>query len=292
MSHLSCIARVMASAACCMLIGSGTAAAAPKAAQAAYGHNAAVGKTVVLNGNRFYYETYGRGQALLLLHGNGGSISSFKGQIAAFARSHRVIAMDSRGQGRSALGTTALSYEMMAEDVNELLRHLQLKHVKVLGWSDGGIIGLLLAIHHPDKVGMLAVMGANLEPEGAYAWATDGDVRARARIMAALERGDDPQPLQLELQLLNLVSQQPHIPLADLHTLQAPTLVMAGDRDVIRDDHTLSIFHAIPHSQLAIFPGATHDLPVQDPPRFNRTVLEFFNKPFSMPDTKDLDWAK
>jgi pimeloyl-ACP methyl ester carboxylesterase len=75
-----------------------------------------------------------------------------------------------------------------------------------------------------------------------------------------------------------------------LAKIQVPTLVMAADRDVIRDEHTLSMFHAIAKSQLAIFPGATHMIPAQDPLRFNRTVLDFFDKPFAMPDTKDLGW--
>lgn len=255
-----------------------------------YGSNAAAGDTFVFNGNRFYYETYGAGSPLLLIHGNGQSISSFNRQIGPLSQGHKVIAMDSRGQGKSELGTGALTYEQMAEDTNALLDYLKLDHVKVLGWSDGGIIGLLLAIHHPDKVSMLAVMGANLEPDGAYPWAVDGIVRVRNRVTAQLAHTDNPKPLQLELKFLDLLGNQPHIPLADLKTIQVPTLIMAGDRDVIRDEHTLTIFHAIPKSQLAIFPGATHLVPAQDPERFNRTVLDFFDKPFAMPDTKDLGW--
>ncbi len=256
----------------------------------AYGHNDAAGRTYLYNGALLYYETYGSGSPLLLIHGNGESIAEFKGQIGDFARQHRVIAMDSRGHGRSELGTTPLTYEGMTEDVNALLEQLRLDHVKVLGQSDGGIIGLLLAIRHPDKVGMLAVMGANLEPDAAYPWALDGIVRIRSRIAEQLEKGADPKPLQFQLQLLDLVGNQPHIPLADLRNIQAPTLVMAADRDVIRTEHTLSIFQAIPRSQLAIFPGATHVIVSQDPERFNRTVLAFFDQPFAMPDTKDLGW--
>ena len=198
--------------------------------------------------------------------------------------------MDSRGQGRSELGTAALTYEQMAEDTNALLDHLRLGQVKVLGWSDGGIIGLLLTIRHPEKVGMLAVMGANLQPDAAYPWAVDGTVRLRDRLTAQLASAKNPKHLQLQLQLLDLLGNQPHIPLTDLATIKVPTLVMAADRDVIRDEHTLSMFHAIPKSQLAIFPGATHMIPAQDPARFNRTVLDFFDKPFAMPDTKDLGW--
>ena len=272
-----------------LIVGSPAEAATQRAA-IAYGNNPAAGYTFVFNGNRFYYETYGRGSPLLLIHGNGESIREFKAQIGDFSRNHQVIAMDSRGQGKSELGATALTYEGMAEDINALLEHLKLDHVKVLGQSDGGIIGLLLTIHHPDKVSMLAVMGANLEPGAAYPWAVNGIVRVRKRITAALAHSNDPKPLQLQLQLLDLLGNEPHIPVADLKNIQIPTLVMAADRDVIRDDHTLGIFHAIPKSQLAIFPGATHVIAEQDPSRFNRTVLDFFDKPFAMPDSKDLGW--
>jgi pimeloyl-ACP methyl ester carboxylesterase len=271
------------------LIGGGPANAATHPAATA-GNNPTAGKFLVISGIRFYYESYGHGAPLLLIHGNGESIAEFKGQIGAFSQHHRVIAMDSRGQGKSELGTVALTYESMAEDINALLENLKLDHVKVLGQSDGGIIGLLLTLHHPDKVGMLAVMGANLEPDAAYPWAVDGIVRVRKRITAQLAHSSDPKPLQLQLEFLDLLGNQPHIPLADLRAIQIPTLVMAADRDVIRDEHTLKIFHAIPKSQLAIFPGTTHLIASQDPARFNRTVLDFFDKPFAMPDTKDLGW--
>jgi pimeloyl-ACP methyl ester carboxylesterase len=273
-----------------VLSGGSATNAAPKPTDIVYGSNPAAGNTFVSNGTRFYYETYGTGAPLLLIHENGESIGSFKGQIGAFASHHRVIAMDSRGQGKSELGQAALTYEQMAEDTNALLDHLRLRQVKVLGWSDGGIIGLLLTIRHPEKVGMLALMGANLQPDGAYPWAVEGIVRMRNRITAQLAGSKDPKPLQLQLKLLDLEGNQPHIPLTDLAAIKIPTLVMAADRDVIRDEHTLSIFHAIPKSQLAIFPGATHMIPGQDPARFNATVLNFFDNPFAMPDTKDLGW--
>jgi pimeloyl-ACP methyl ester carboxylesterase len=272
------------------LVGGGGANAGTQPADIDYGSNSAAGNTFVSNGTRFYYETYGDGGPLLLIHGNGESIGSFKGQIGDFRSHHHVIAMDSRGQGKSELGTATLTYEQMAEDTNALLNHLRLTQVKVLGWSDGGIIGLLLTIRHPEKVSMLAVMGANLQPDAAYPWAVDGLVRKRAQITAQLASSKNPKPLQMQLQLFDLLANQPHIPLADLATITVPTLVMAADRDVIRDEHTLSMFHAIPKSQLAIFPGATHMIPAQDPARFNRTVLEFFDNPFAMPDTKDLGW--
>jgi pimeloyl-ACP methyl ester carboxylesterase len=272
------------------IVLAGPAIAGPPPMTIAYGSNPAAGKTFVHGGNTFYYETYGSGRPILLIHGNGDSIGVFKKQIGVFARRYKVLAMDSRGQGKSELGTDKLTYEQMTEDTNAFLEHLKVDHVDVLGWSDGGIIGLLLAIHHPDKVGKLAVMGANLEPDAVYKWALDGIARVRTRLTAQLAHSDDPKPLQLQLQLLDLEGNQPHIPLSDLNRVQIPVLVMAGDRDVIRDDHTLSIFHALPKSQLAIFPGATHMVPSQEPSQFNSTALRFFEEPFAMPDSKDLGW--
>jgi len=256
-----------------------------------YGDNPAAAHSFTRDSNSFYYETYGSGEPLLLIHGNGGSIRDFAPQIGEFAQHYRVIVMDSRGQGKSELGTEHLTYEQMAEDSNALLEQLKLDHVKVLGCSDGGIIGLLLAIHHADKVGMLAVAGANINPEGAQQWALDGVASARKKINDAVASGAMPKNVaQQQFQMLDLLEYQPHIATADLARIQAPTLVMAGDRDVIRNAHTLLIFDSLPKAQLEIFHGATHIISRQDPERFNRTVLEFFGKPFSMPDTKDLHW--
>ena len=89
-------------------------------------------------------------------------------------------------------------------------------------------------------------------------------------------------------QYLDLLGKQPHIALKELRRIAAPTLVMAGDKDVIRAEHTLEIFENIPHAHLAIFPGATHMIPWQDPELFNRTVEKFFTRPFTRPDTKEI----
>jgi pimeloyl-ACP methyl ester carboxylesterase len=255
-----------------------------------YGNNATKAHHFESNGSNIYYEVYGRGEPLLMLHGNGGSIAHFKNQIPYFAKNYRVIVMDNRGQGKSESGKDKLTYELMMEDANALLTHLGLQQVKVLGWSDGGILGLLLAIHHPDKVERLVVMGANLDPNGAYSWAFEGIKKVRAKIAIMQQAGDKSQDWNLQLQLLDLLELQPHIPVTDLAHIQAPTLVMAGDRDVIRDEHSLQIFHALPKSQLAIVNGATHMLPWEKPQQFNQIVRDFFAKPFKAPDTKDLGW--
>ncbi|MGZ4013050.1 MAG: alpha/beta fold hydrolase [Mucilaginibacter sp.] len=117
-----------------------------------YGRNAAVGKYADIRGFKMYYETYGQGEPLLIIHGNGGSINNFLYQIPYFAKNYHVVIADSRAQGKSVDLTDSLSYEMMTDDLNALLDQLHLKSCYVIGWSDGGINGLLLAMRHPDKV--------------------------------------------------------------------------------------------------------------------------------------------
>lgn len=253
-----------------------------------YGSNVAAGAYASVNGIKLYYESYGSGQPMLQIHGNGQSISGLNHQIVFFSPRYKIIVADSRGHGKSEMGTGRLTYEQMADDLNALLEKLNAKPVYVLGWSDGGIIGLLLAIRHPDKVGKLAIMGANLNPEGAHDWAVKWAVQEDQRAAGMIAKGDTSQPWPVMRQHFDLLLKQPHIPVADLGKVKAPTLVMAGDKDVIRDDHTLQIFHGIPQAHLAIFPGATHLIPMEDHELFNRTVERFFNRPFTRPDTKDL----
>ena len=261
---------------------------APPVAAVPYGSNAAAGAYASINGIKLYYETYGNGQPMLQIHGNGQSISGLSHQIAFFSPRYKIIVADSRGHGKSEMGAGRLTYEQMAEDLNALLEKLKAKPVYVLGWSDGGIVGLLLAIRHPDKVGKLAIMGANLNPDGAYDWAIKWAVKEDQRTAGMIAKGDTSQPWPVMRQHSDLLLKQPHIPVADLAKVKAPTLVMAGDKDVIRDDHTLQIFHGIPQAHLAIFPGATHLIPSEDHELFNGTLERFFNRAFTRPDTKDL----
>lgn len=275
-----------------LLAGAATALAelelAPPKLAVPYGENAAVGKFAQLNGIRLYYEVYGDGPALLQIHGNGGSIAAMGNQIQFFAPHYKVIAADSRGHGKSEMGPGRLTYDQQAEDLNALLDRLQVKSVNVLGWSDGGIIGLLLAIHHPDKVAKLAIMGANLNPEGAYPWALEWVAKMNGTVDEKIAAGDKSQPWAVIKQQLGLLGTQPQIPVGDLAKITAPVLVMAGDKDVIRGEHTLQIFEHLAKAHLAIFPGSTHMIPWTNPALFNSTVANFLNQPFTRPDTRDI----
>jgi pimeloyl-ACP methyl ester carboxylesterase len=254
-----------------------------------YGSNSNNGKYAKVNNIKMYYEIYGKGEPLVLIHGNGESIKSMKNQIDYFSKYYKVIVADSRGHGKSELGNVELTYEQMANDWASLLTYLKIDSANIIGWSDGGIIGLLMAIHHKQKVKMLAAMGANLQPDSTavYPWAINWVKQNRIKINEMIAKGDTTENWELQSQYFNLLDEQPNIPLEDLHKITAPVLVLAGDKDVIKEEHTVLIYQNIPKAQLCIFPAATHMIPVVNPIKFNTTVYEFFSKPFSRPDTKD-----
>jgi pimeloyl-ACP methyl ester carboxylesterase len=238
-----------------------------------YGRNPKAGHYVNTRGFKMYYETYGQGEPLLIIHGNGGSINNFLYQIPFFSKQYKVIVADSRAQGKSTDNSDSLSYEMMADDLNALLDSLHLDSCYVIGWSDGGINGLLLAIRHPGKVKKLAVTGANLWPDTsainafAYHWAMNENATLRSK--------PQTQQTKNELKLAHLLSYEPHISLQQLHTIKCPTLVIGGDHDII-----LPIAQNIPRSYLWILPNSGHSTPIYYKDEFNKTVGDFFEKPY------------
>ncbi len=243
-----------------------------------YGRNTSTGSYVHTRGFNMYYETYGKGAPLLIIHGNGGSINNFLYQIPYFAKNYRVILADSRAQGKSVDTRDSLSYEMMADDLNALLDSLRLDSCFVIGWSDGGINGLLLAMRHPEKVKKLAVTGANLWPDSTaidpfvYRWALDYN--------AQLGRQEQTPEVKNQRKLARLLSWEPHITTAQLHGVQCPTLVIGGDHDVILPQHTMLIAHSIPRSYLWILPDSGHSTPVFYKEQFNEVVGAFFARQY------------
>ncbi|MFN8643981.1 MAG: alpha/beta fold hydrolase [Candidatus Binatia bacterium] len=242
-----------------------------------YGDNAAAGATFTHDGIRLYYEAYGAGEPLLLVHGNGGSIADLGAQIAYFSRHYRVIAMDSRDHGRSDDGPGPLTYEAMSDDLAALLDHLAVGRADVLGWSDGGIEALLLGMRHPTQVRKIIAVSANLTPD-----AIDPDAIAALRSLVDTMPDDErgtPQGWR-ELTLARLMLDEPHIDVSALEAVTAPTLVLASDHDLILGAHTVEIYHHLPNGQLAIFPDATHRVPLERPALFNATVDLFLRAPF------------
>jgi pimeloyl-ACP methyl ester carboxylesterase len=248
-----------------------------------YGANPDAGRAFTHDGIRFYYEVYGAGEPLLVVHGNGGSIADLGAQIAHFRKRYQVIAMDSRDQGKSGDSPDKLTYEKMTDDLAALLDHLKVGPVNVLGWSDGGIEALLLGIRHPAKVKKIAAMAANLNPTDD---ALHPDfVAAIKSMVASIPAADRDTPRgRRELKVTGMMLDEPHIEVKALEAIAAPTLVLASDHDLIRDEHTVEIYRHVPNSQLAVFPNATHMVPFDDPASFNATVERFFRTPFVKKD--------
>lgn len=252
-----------------------------------YGNNPKAGKYVAVNGIKMYYEIYGTGQPLLMIHNNGGSIASFKYQIPYFAKRYKVIAVDSRAQGKSVDAGDTLNYQMMTEDFNALLDALKIDSAYVIGWSDGGINGLLLAINHPEKVKKLAVSGANLTPDASVF--NPAAAQMLSEYAAQLRLAKQDATTKNTLKLLKMMDVEPNILLTDLQKIQCPVLVMGGDNDGIKPAHTLQIFENIPQAYLWIFPAAGHGTLQRYSNEFNTKVNEFFTQPYRKVKWDDFD---
>lgn len=243
-----------------------------------YGRNAQVGKYINTRGFNMYYETYGSGSPLLIIHGNGGSINNFMYQIPYFSQHYQVILADSRAQGKSIDTNDSLSYEMMADDLSALLDALHLDSCYVIGWSDGGINGLLLAMRHPEKVKKLAVTGANLWPDTT---AVDPFVyKSGIAVSDSLAKIPQTPEVKQQRKLYNLLCYNPHISTEQLKTIQCPSLIIGGDHDVLLPKHTLLIAESIPKSYLWILPNSGHSTPVFYKDMFNQVVETFFKTPY------------
>lgn len=228
-----------------------------------------------VGGVKLYYEIYGKGEPLLMLNGNNTSMVRFSNQLEVLSKKYMVIGLDSRGQGKSTSNNTKITYELMAEDVNTFLENLNLKNVNILGWSDGGNIALILAMQHPDKVNKMAIMGTVLfNDDTSVTAATNKLIRKQVKEME--NKGVDKNNMDYRLKVLLLT--EPHINPDSLKEIKAPTLVMAGQHDVIKENHTKLIAEKIPTSKLVIFKGAGHEAPAEIPLLFNDTVLSFFDQ--------------
>ena len=244
-----------------------------------YGRNSATGKYYDIRGFKMYVEVYGHGQPLLIIHGNGGSINNFLYQIPYFEKNYQVIIADSRAQGKSTDPGDSLTYEMMADDYAALLDAMKIDSADVIGWSDGGINGLLLAIRHPEKVKKLAVTGANLRPDTTAVWQEVWDMVTPTYNMLK-KKVTKTDMDKAVLKLYRLLIEQPHIPLDDLHQISCPALIIGGDHDMIKEEHTMEVYKNIRDGYLWILPNSGHSTPVVYADEFNKKVDDFFKQPY------------
>jgi len=222
-----------------------------------------------------YGEVAGDGDPVLLLHGGFCSLESLRAQSDALARNYRVFAFERPGHGRSADVDGKYGYARSVADTLAYLDAVGLESAHVIGYSDGGIIGLLLALDHPERVRSLVAISANLNPS-AFTTSPEADAAPvlvepkedepesqsdAERLQYERLSPDGPGHLDVVLnKLLRLWAKEPRIDPADLARITVPVLVMSGDRDTIRPDHSLLIAASIPGAQLCIVPGTTHGL--------------------------------
>lgn len=237
-----------------------------------YGNNDSTGKFAHVNGINIYYEVYGTGEPLLLLHGNSSSISLFEKQIPELSKHYKVIAVDSRGQGKSSEDGRTYTYDLFADDMNALLDHLHLDSVNIVGWSDGGNTGLIMAMKYPGKVKKLVTMGANVFIDHSVVanWVFKALNKEKKEM-----KGDTTYGSVNRLRMIDLLLTEPKHSFEELKGISCPVLVVAGEKDVIKEEHTRAIAAAIPKSSLMIVPNATHYFPSEDPKAFNKAVIDF-----------------
>lgn len=254
------------------------AATSAKEVSAPFGDNAVAGKYYDIRGFKMYCETYGTGRPVLMIHGNGGSIAAFKANIPYFAAKYQVIVADSRSQGRSRDAGTTLTFEMMADDYAALLDALHVPAADVIGWSDGGITALLLAMRHPEKVIRLAASGANLRPD-ATAFAPGLWESWKKQFERDKDKTWQSEKEKNDWKLFMLDWLEPNIPDAALHDVQCPALIICGDHDMISLEHTMEIYRSLPHAALWVVPHSGHATQMEHAGEFNRIVDDFFTAP-------------
>ena len=230
-----------------------------------------------VNRLNMYYEVHGEGPPLLLLHGGTGSIPTK--WIPYFSGQYRVIAMEQMGHGRTAdVIDRAFHFHDMAEDTVELMRQLRIESAVVVGYSDGGIIGIDMAIHHPERVTKLAVTGANSRADGYTAenleWARTfkpADLPVSDAYARLSPDGPDHWPIVLG-RLQRMWPVEPSFTREEMQSIKAPTLIIIGDGDIVTPEHAVEMFRTIPTAQLCVVPHAGHGVMPKE------AILAFLNE--------------
>ena len=245
-----------------------------------YGDNPKAGKYYTVRGIKIYTEVYGSGKPLLLIHGNGGSINSFSGTIPYFSKKYKVIAADSRAQGKTVDSGDSLSFEMMADDFAALLTEMNVDSAYVIGWSDGGINAILLAMRHPEKLIRLVSTGANMTPDSSAIRPTDW-LESRKYYETTRNKIFTSAKEKNDWKLFMLDWLQPNVSLPELRGVRCPSLIICGDRDIITIEHTKGIYAHIPNAFLWVVPNSGHGTLVEHRDEFNKMVDGFFDPAFA-----------
>ena len=230
-----------------------------------------------------YYETYGDSlkPPVVLLHGGASGADTWVNQIGALEGHYHVSAPEQQGHAHTPDTTGPLSYQTMADDTIEFLERVVGRRANVVGHSDGGIIGLFIALQRPDLVDRVVAIGANYHRDGLLqssliTGAPDDEEFAsgRERHAAFSPDGPDHWPVILR-KLQQMWSTEPTLTRAELGSIKAPLLVMVGDDDVVAHSHSVELYEALPEGQMAMVPGTSHGLKKEKPEIVNRLILDF-----------------
>ncbi len=218
-----------------------------------------------------YFEEFGNGEPLVLLHGNGEDHTYFSKQISTFSAFFRVIALDTRGHGKSPRGNSPLSIDSFADDLKDFLDEKKLRSIHLLGFSDGANIAITFALRYPRFLKSLILNGANLNPNGIKR-STQFPIELGYKIASRFQNKNEKAKLNAEI--LGLMVNEPHISPTDLQAISVKTLVITGTNDMIKDDHTALIAQSIPQAEWIKIKG-NHFIAAKKSEEFNRVVLNF-----------------
>jgi pimeloyl-ACP methyl ester carboxylesterase len=242
----------------------------PKAVQSGY---------APINGIRIWYATFGQGEPVILLHGGLANSNYWGNQVRALEAHYRVVVMDSRGHGRSTRNAEPYGYDLMASDVTGLMDFLKIKKAAIVGWSDGAILGLDIAMQHPERVSKLFAFAANSDPSGV------ADIAQSPVFNAFIARAEkeyealSPTPTEYKAflaQITKMWETQPNWTAADLQRITVPSWIVDADHDeAIKRENTLFMAASIPNAGLLLQPEVSHFSFIQDPEQFTADVLHF-----------------
>lgn len=223
-----------------------------------------------VNGIEMYYRIVGKGSPILLIPGGLSDQHVWDAQLPILARHHMVIVADSRGQGRSTRTKDPITYGLMADDYVALLDFLRIDKVDLVGWSDGGIIGLDIAMRYPERLKSLFAQAANVTPDGNTGYA---EARAEGKPIPELRHYES-----IDKEIHALWANEPNYTGEELSDIRVRTAIVIGDHDTaISREHTEFIASQIPGAQLIILPDAGHGVPVENPRLYAHTVLRFID---------------
>jgi pimeloyl-ACP methyl ester carboxylesterase len=235
-----------------------------------------------VNGIEMYYAVFGKGDPVLLIHGGLGHADIWASQVATLSKTHKVIIADSRGHGRSTRTEEPFGYDLMASDYLALLDHLKIDKTALVGWSDGGIIGIDIALHHPERLTKVFAQAANVTTDGV-----DSGVLTNKTFAAYIDRsGRDYKKLSktpdqydaFVAQISKMWETQPSWSKEELAKITTPIAVVAGDHDeAIKREHTDYMASVIPGAKEIILPNASHFAMLQAPDEYSQAVLDFID---------------